>query len=88
MIKCGSLVIRHKPAWDSEEPKKYKSGVIMKDDAGNPIMETVHHRAEKQLGKCFSVMRLPGREPEALFLQAKTQKPGSMLRVPLSELEE
>lgn len=85
MIKRGTLVIRHKPAWDSEEPKKYKSGVIMKDDDGNVVVKKVHHQAEKYRGKCFSVIRLSGRKPEALFMK---EGASSMSRVPLSELEE
>lgn len=85
MIKRGTLVIRHKPAYDTVEPKKYKSGVNMRDDAGNVVIKKVHHQAEKYQGKCFSVIRFSGRKPESLFMK---EGASSMSRVPLSELEE
>lgn len=83
-IKRGTPVKWHEPAhmgW----AKKMKDHHIVKDKYGDPVLYPTRIKPQCHHGKCFSVMRLPDRQPEALFLETGKR---SMKRVPLSELEE
>lgn len=85
MIKRGTPVIWHRPSFDTEVVKKYKSGVVMRDSDGKPIMHTVHHAAEDFEGQCFGILRRPGRDETALV---RLKDNHQMSEISLSKLEE
>lgn len=85
MIKRGTAVVWHRPPFDTKTVKKYKSGVVMRDDGDVPVTKVVHHAAEDFHGKCFGVMRRPGRSLTAL-VRLKSHK--GMSEVPANQLSE
>lgn len=85
MIKRGTAVVWHRPPFDTKTVKKYRSGVAMRDDGGVPVTNVVHHAAEDFTGKCFGIMRRPGRDETALV---RLNGHRGMSEVPVDQLSE
>ncbi len=86
MIKRGTTVVWHRPPFDTETVKKYRSGVVMRDDGGAPVIHTVHHNAEDFTGHCFGVIRRPGRKNFTALVRLKGHQ--GMSEVPMVQLSE
>lgn len=85
MIKRGSNVIYHRPAFDKLIEDK-KHGMIQRDDQGNVKMKFKHHTAKDYEAHCFSVFTRPKLgKATALIRYGGKQK---LVEVPLDQLEE
>lgn len=83
MIKRGSNVIYHRPAFDKLiEDKKY--GMIQYDDQGNVKVKVKHHIARDYEAHCFGVLARPACKTTALIRYDGKQK---LIEVPLNQLE-
>lgn len=84
MIKRGSKVVWHRPAYD-EMVEKTKYGRPVVGDNGKPIMENKHTPAKDYDCRCFGVLDRNGSSRSALVMKSKQRK---MIEVPFDQLEE